>query len=273
MSAAGWKRGRRALARLGGVVLLLGLLAGLVLPVAAEVRTVEALGALPLDPNAPPKGPPRDAALRLALHDAVWRVALDELEGFDPEDEAWQEALAEALGKQPLDFATRFRVIEDRGERPALFSDYPGVETEYVVLVKVHVDSDRVRERLRAAGLLSLPSGDGRRYRVRVVLEDVGSYGAYQAVRTLLEEMGVRSAVPVEMERGRAVLEVDGTLSPDSLITALIRAAPPNLSLIPVGLDEDGIHLRARFVGSAAAPDPGAWPRGRPFDTREENRY
>ena len=246
---------------------------GLATPAAADVRRVEALGAVALDPDSPPAVEPRDAALRRALHDAVWRVALDELVGFDPADEASQDARAGALGKEPLDFATRFRVMEDRGERPALFSEEPGVESEYVVLVEVYVDRDKVRERLRAAGLLSLPSGDSRRYRVRVVLEEVGSYGAYQAVRTLLEELGARSAVPVEMERGRAVLEVDGSRSPESLVAALVRAAPPNLSVVPLGVDEEGVHLRARFLGGAAAPAPGAWTDAPAFDTPRANRY
>ena len=41
-----------------------------------------------------------------------------------------------ALGKNPLDYANRFRILEDRGERPALFTEIPGVSTEYVVLVE-----------------------------------------------------------------------------------------------------------------------------------------
>ena len=68
--------------------------------------------------------------------------------------------------------------------------------------------------------------------------------------------MGARSAVPVEMERGRAVLEVDGTRSPDALIAALVRAAPPNLSVVPLGVDDEGVHLRARFLGGPLRPIP-----------------
>lgn len=280
MSAPSGQGGRRE-SRLGAAALRRGaaavfaalLVAGLASPVVADVRRVEALGAVPLDPDSPPTQSPRDSALRRALHDAVWRVALDELVGFDPADESSQDALAEALGRDPRKFATRFRVIEDRGERPALFSEEPGIETEYVVLAEVHVDRDKVRERLRAVGLLSRPSGEARRYRVRIVLDEVGSYGAYQAVRTLLEELGARSAVPVEMERGRAVLEVDGSRPPDSLVAALVRAAPPNLSIVPLGVDAEGVHLRARFLGGAAAPDPGAWSDAPGFDTPGANRY
>lgn len=259
--------------RAGAAGLLALLLVALALPAGAEVRRVEALGAVALDPDQPPRVPPRDAALRRALHDAVWRVALDQLDGFDPSDDAAQDALAQALGDEPLDFATRFRIIEDRGEHPALFSEDPGVENEYVVLAEVHVDVDRVRQRLSAAGLLSAPSGDRRRYRIRVVLDEVGSYGAYQAVRTLLEEMGARSATPVEMERGRAVLEVDGTRSPDALAAALVRSAPPGLSVVPLGVDEEGVHLKARFLGGGMGAEVAPGPASRGFDTPEPNRY
>lgn len=241
---------RRPVGRL--LILALVLLAW---PATAEVRKVEALGVIPLDSEAPMRVPPRDAALRAALHDAIWRVALQELDGFDPADEEAQMALAEALGDEPLDYATRFRVLEDRGERPALFSEAGGAETEYVVLVEVHVETGRVKQRLSAAGLLAAPSGDVQRYRVLVILEQVESYGAYQAVRTLLEEMGARSALPVEMEPGRAVIEVEDRRAPDELLAALVRSAPPNLSVVPLGVEGRSVRLRARFLGGPASFD------------------
>lgn len=256
--------------------LLLGLAAVLLWAGAAgaEVVRIEALGAVPLDPDAPTHGAPRDAALERALNDAVWRVALDQLPGFDPSDELAQARLAQALGDEPRDYVNRFRILEDRGKRPALFSDAPGVESEYVVLVEVHVDRDRVAKRLRDAGLLATPSGERRHYRVRVVLEDVETYGTYQAVRTLLEEIGARSALPVEMERGRAVLVVDGTRPPDQLLAALVRAAPPDLSVVPLGADDESLRLRARFLGATpAAPEPGGRAAARGFDTDDPNRY
>jgi hypothetical protein len=66
---------------------------------------------------------------------------------------------------------------------------------------------------------------------------------------------------------------VDGTRSPDALIAALVRAAPPNLSVVPLGVDDEGVHLRARFLGGAASTDLGARPGSRAFDTPEANRY
>ena len=73
-------------------------------------------------------------------------------------------------------------------------------------------------------------------------------------MRTLLEDIGVHSAVAVEMQKGRAVIEVDGQRSPDELMAALVRAAPPNLRLVPVGTDGDTLRLRARFLDTPAAP-------------------
>ena len=50
---------------------------------AADVRMLEAVGAIPLRPDDPPTTPPRDAALRKALSDAVSRVALEMLPNVD----------------------------------------------------------------------------------------------------------------------------------------------------------------------------------------------
>ena len=237
----------------------------------AEVRTVEAVGAVPLDPNTPAQQPPRDAALNRALAEAVWRVALEELPDFDSATQ--EEALRAALGGDPLEFATRFRILEDRGERPALFTEDPTVTTEYVVVTEVHVDADRVRKRLARSGLLVAPSGDRPRRRVRVEILDLRSYASYVAVRTLLEELGLRTPVPVEMERGRAVLQVEADRPPSQLLTDLVRAAPANLSLVPVGSDEESLRLRARFLGADAAEGPEGWPPPAAIDTQHQNRY
>jgi hypothetical protein len=216
----------------------------------AEVRPVEAVGAVPLDPDKPMQRPPRDAALDRALVEAVWRVAVEELPDFDADRQ--EEALRTALGTDPLEFATRYRILEDRGERPALFTEDPTVKAEYVVLAEVHVDADRVRERLVRARLLVTPSGDRPRWPVRVEIVELRSYASYVAVRTLLEEMGLRAPVPVEMERGRAVLQVEADRPPAQLLADLVRAATANLSLVPIGSDAESLQVRARFLGMAA---------------------
>jgi hypothetical protein len=251
------------------------LAAALWLPAAAgaEVRVVEALGFAPVSGARRSGPPPRDAALRVALGEAVWSVAAAEIDAFDPESRAAE--VRAALGDQPLDYASRFRIVEDRGERPALFSEDPAVETEYVVLVEASVDVDRVRRSLRRAGLLGAPAGDGPRHRVRLELVDCQDYATYQAVRGLLEEIGVRSALPVEMEAGRAVLEVQGTRPGPELLEALVRSAPPDLEIQALASDAETARLRARRIApeppetepAAPGPDPGA------FDTPESNRY
>jgi hypothetical protein len=233
---------------------------------AGEVRVVEAIGFVPVAGGTQrAAAAPRDAALRVALAEAVWSVAAEEIDSFDPETRASE--VRAALGDQPLDYASRFRIVDDRGERPALFSEDPGIQTEYVVLVEASVDVDRVRRSLRRAGLLGAPAGDGQRHRVRIELIDCRDYATYQAVRGLLEQIGVRSALPIEMEAGRAVLEVEGTRAGEELLEALVRGAPPDLEIQALPSDADTARLRARRIAveppqtGAAAPgtDPGAF--------------
>ncbi len=235
---------------------------------ATDNRRLEALGAAPMETHRASRSSPRDVALRRALQGAVWRVAVEQLDtaGATTKD----ATLAAALGKDPLVYATRFRVIEDRGERPALFSDDPKVENEYVVLAEVYVDVDRVRERLVSTGLMRLPSGEAADVRTRVTLVDVRSWAEIQAVRTLLGEIGARSAIPVDLERGRAVLAVESSLSPAALVRALIAAAPPELRLEPLKGGPDGLELRARFLETSGPNQPA---RASPFDTSEPEGY
>jgi hypothetical protein len=240
---------------------LLGLVA---VPAGAEIRSVEAVGAAPLYADRPATQAPRDVALQRGLAEAVRQVALDELTEFDPV--GGDEALAAALGDEPLDYVTRFRILEDRGERPALFTEDAEATREYVVMAEVHVDVERVRNRLVRAGLVGPPSGEGERRRVRLVLEDLGDYAALQAVRALLLDLGARSALPLELERGRAVLEVEARRSPRELLLDLQRAAPPELLLFPLGSDDDSARLRARLRDAPAA-DAAA------IDTTNPNRY
>jgi len=235
-------------------------------PAAAEVRKVEAVGAIALGTANTPSNP-RDAALQAALLEAVRRVAFEMVPDLDPIED--QQEIDAALGAQPQQLATRYRIIDDRGERPALFVDDPDAETEYAVIVEVQVDTDRVRELLAEAGLLA-PSGDGRRVRIRLEIRDVESYAVYTALRTLLDEVGVRSAVPVEMERGRVVLDVDGDREGEELLEDLLRAAPDNLTILPIDSDYDRLTLRARFRSAPAAPAGAPAPA---IDTPRRNRY
>jgi len=227
-------------------LLLLGLAAGAAS--GAEERTVEGVGVVALKGAAkPPAGPPRDAALRAAIGEAVRQVAFDLLPHLDPA--AIAPAVDAALGSDPRVYANRFRIVEDRGEGPALLSGEPGVETEYVMVVQAQVDVARVRQRLESANLLMPPAAnDAPRERLRVVIEDLDGYPGYQAVRTLLDDLGVRGAVPVEMERGRAVLEVESRIPPGELLDSLVRSAPPELRIEPVASTAASLTLRARFL-------------------------
>jgi hypothetical protein len=223
---------------------------------AADLRSTEAVGAVPLHTDARPATPPRDAAVQKALSEAVRRVALELLSDQDPAEV--EPRLDAELGKDPLVYITRFRTLEDRGERPVLFSDDPVAKTEYVVVVEASVDAGRLRERLARAGLLAAPAGEVRRYHVRLEAEGLEDHAAYRALReTLLEGVGVRSALPIEIERGRAVLDVDGELAGDALLAALVRAAPPGLTLTALEASPERLHLR---VALAPEPTPASVP-------------
>jgi len=214
----------------------------------AEERVVEGVGAVPVKGGSKGAGgAPRDAALRAAIGEAVRQVALELLPHLDPA--AIGPAVEQALGPDPRAYANRFRIVEDRGEGPAMLVDEPGVETEYVMIVQAQVDVARVRQSLERAGLFVPPEReDSQRAHLRVVIEALDGYAGYEAVRTLLDDLGARGAVPVEMERGRAVLEVDSRIPPRELLDSLVRSAPPELRIEPIASDAASLTLRARFL-------------------------
>jgi hypothetical protein len=263
---------RRAASRLAPALLLAAMLpAGMV--AAADVRRIESVGVVPIDPGNARRNAPRDAAVRAAVARGVESVALALLpEGWerqvaDPEVGQTtgppgdvEPLLASALGSDAFDYATRFRILEDRGIRPALLTKDPGAEKEYVVLVEVFVDADRIGERLQAAGLIGTPAGQDSAY-VRLVLEGLDSFGAYDALRrTLLEDPAVRSALPVELSAGRAVLEVDSSYDAESLGTALVARSGNGLRVVPVERDGQTLTLLVDYqpppTDRAAEPPP-----------------
>ncbi len=221
---------------------------------AGEIRRVESVGAIPLGPEITLKGPPRDAAVRAALRDAALRLALDLLSAdFDPIEA--ESAILEALGDDPFQYATRFRILEDRGEGPALFVDDPEVESEYIVVVEAHLDLDRIRQRMATQGLVA-PAGEARRVQVRVVMEGLGTYEEFQSLRRILvEDLGVRSAVPMEMQRGRIVLKVVSDRKGPELLDDLLAVLPPELQIVPVASDDKTLRFRV-WEGSGPAANP-----------------
>ena len=123
------------------------------------------------------------------------------------------------------------------------------------MVVEAFIDAERVRERLAQSGLLQQPSGDGPLSRIRLVVEGLESHAAYASLRAaLVDGAGARSALPVEMERGRAVLEVQADRDPDALVAALLRSAPPGLRVTPIDTGRDHFTVRVDWVGGEPAP-------------------
>lgn len=189
-------------------------------PARAEIRRLEVVGAVSADPDDRGDAPLAQAALQDALREAVARVAQGLLVGPDgsvPEFDA-----AAVLGSDPTDYAVRFRILEDRGERRALLVTEPGVAREYVVLVEAHVDVERVRGRLQAAGLLQGvgPAEGATRFSLEVL--ELRSARAYTALRrALLDRAGADQVQLRELEPGRALLRVRSGAGAQATVRAL----------------------------------------------------
>jgi hypothetical protein len=231
------------------------------LPALAQQQRVESLGVAPIERGDPS---PRDSALRAAVRAAVAKAAASMLPaGYAAptppvDDEAAQRDpngwLAERLGEDPFAYVTRFRILEDRGRRPAMFSADRDVEYEYVVMAEVHLDLDAIRARMEKIGLAE-HSGRGPARQVQIVVEGLTGYPPLERVReTLARDRGVRSVVPTEFSRGRAVLAVDSDRGADALVADLTRRAPEGLSVVPVDGGPDRATIRVEWRPPATAP-------------------
>jgi hypothetical protein len=243
----------------------------------AEIRRLEAVGTVPVHPGIQ-KNSLRDAARDAGLAEAVRRVARDQLDparssevlaraptagsAQRPDAESRLDAvLDEALGARALDYLSRFRILEDRGPRASLFSEEGGAESEYVVVVEALVDSDRVRARLERRGLPLVPEVpiEARRLTLEIVdLQDFRSLG--QLSRVLAERLRMAAATPVEMQRGRAVLEVPSERDAAGLAIQLRDAAAPELAVEIVRAEGHHLVLRLRPSATAAAPPASSPP-------------
>ncbi len=254
-------------------------------PVAAarDVVRVESVGAAAVRSDS---ASPRDAAVRKALLGAVQQIAEgllatgaeDEFgegpgDAEDLESDALENTeLQRILGNEPLEYATRFQVVEDRGEGPALFVSDPNVETEYVVIVSVFVDRDRIRERLARAGIALAPVGQEPRIRSFLILEDLGEYWVYAEIRrVLLEELKMHSAIPRQFTPGRAVLELSAAQSPREYLGSLQRSLSDRMELVPLSVEADEMRLRVEIF-DRRPPDEGS-DESQPIDTLGPNRY
>ncbi len=227
----------------------------------AEVRRIEEVGAVSIRSGAR-GGDARDAAMQAALQQAVLRVARSFLmESDQPAAGDIDDAALEAvLGKRMVPYTSKFRVLEDRGERPAMFAE-KGAATEYVVVVEVHVEADRVEQRLMDEGLLARDPLAGTVSRVILELRGVEAYGAVAAVRELLvERLGATSAVPKSFERSVAVIEVElpgASADAPGLTEQMAAQGPPVLLLRPVEVDDMSAVLDVTWRPEKAAGAAG----------------
>lgn len=216
------------------------LLVGLAGSASAEVRILEVVGAVPLDEKTRTKGIPKDRAIDEALWEGVSRVADDLLmDSILPESPEGVDPVREALGSDMVPYTRSFRIVDDQGERPSLFTEHPDAATEYVVVVEVQVEAERVRERLVAAGLLET-GGLTALKGIRVEVRDLTAYPGYEQFVALLkeDEVGAASVSPLEFDHGRAILQVEAEWGAAELLEKLLAAAPATLRIRPIDIDE-----------------------------------
>ncbi|MCC6642068.1 MAG: hypothetical protein IT386_12985 [Deltaproteobacteria bacterium] len=252
----------------------------------AEQRWVEAAGVARAEPGEGRGGPGRQAALRAALAEAVQQVAVELLvasetaAGKPPADPAaLAERAARTLGGDPTIYVARYQIREDRGVQPRLLLADADAKAEYQLVVMAQVDVAKVRQKVGAraapaaeeAAAAPKPPADeaapdpekpatGEISRVRLEIEQVASYGEYAAVRgALLGKLGARSAMPIELSRGRAVLDVESPVAAAELAGALRRAlagGPVGIEALPpaAGAPPEQIRVRIRSATQAIPP-------------------
>ncbi len=238
------------MSRAGAVALLLGLavaLGGLPSAAVAERVRTDAVGVVPAGPGA------RQAALQAGVREAVLLVAVELAREAGARTEA-RDVLGSALGADLLPYAVQYALIEDRGERPAQLVQQPGVDREYVVLVEVQVERERVRDALIRSGLLGAPTELGVRS-LWITLEGVDAWPTWERLRRALAARG-GALHPVEFSRGIVIAELQTDESNEALLERLRRAVGSTLDLRLEG-SEPG-SLRLRVVASAPTDDiPG----------------
>jgi hypothetical protein len=146
--------------------------------------------------------------------------------------EAEDQMIRKALGREMVSFTKSFRIVEDQGERPALFTDDPDVATEYVVLLEVQVETDRVRARMEAAGLLD-PLEASELKGIQLEVLGLTHYLGYRALLDVLgsDTVSAEAVFPRNFSSGRVVLSVQGEWAVEELLGRLKAAAPENLHI------------------------------------------
>lgn len=262
-------RRKLRLGALAGVGLLLAM-GPVPIAWADEPQRVEVVGSHPIRESERAKINPRDQAIEQALWEGVSRVALTLLEdegaeeaptSDPPEEGGWaagDEAASSAettdhtarfrkvFGTRILPYTRSYRIVEDRGERPVLFSDDPGVRSEYLVVVDVAVDVDRVRDELARAGLLAATSGlPIERRTVTLELVGIRRYpGLQRVVETLRQQLGAARIETLEFSPARQLLRLESPLEPEELAARLERLDSAELILDPVEVDREAGRIR-----------------------------
>jgi hypothetical protein len=267
-------------------------------PAASDVRQLESVGVVPVNPKTRASAPLRDRALQVALTDGVSRVARELIvsEGIPVDDggdsgngaqrpsgedpgadgrPAWDgegpppaagngvtaEELGEILGANPVDYTTHFRILEDRGEQPALFAGQGQFATEYQLVVEVHVDVERVRSELVGAGLLRPELTLPESSGIRMELHGISSYPGYRALRSLLlERLGISAVSPVEFTRERILVELTAEDSDFDLLARLVQEGPPTFEISPLESDGQVMRLVVKWDPAAEGRESTEWP-------------
>ena len=230
----------------------------------AAARTLESVGAVGVRDG--DRRDPKQRAVAAALREAVHRVAEELLVDavLADEDEEAPEGpdLAAVLGNDMVAYTTRYKILEDRGIGPAMFVEEAGVSTEYVVVAEVQIEVDKVRERLVREGLLDAEASPLAVGNVLLEVEGLRVYPALEDLRAyLVESLGVRSATPVRLERGRTVLAVGTPLDAEDLVARLERSAPPHLAIVPLAARGAEARIGVRWTpASGDAPANGGLP-------------
>ena len=237
-----------------GTLVLLGVSA---LPAQAELRVLEVVGAVPVSESGARSKMPKEQAIDEALLEGVSRVAqefLSEADPTSPQGSDQRERLRAVLGSDMVPYTRSFRIVEDQGERPVLFTEHPDAATEYVVVVSVEVETERIREQLIRAGLLA-EEGQGivQGYELRVT--GVRHYLGYQALVELLESeaVGVKIIVPREVGSESLSLAVQADFDAVMLLERLRAAAPSNLEIHSEGPTEKDPSQAAGDLGGGSA--------------------
>lgn len=181
------------------------------------------------------------------------------------------ERLAElrgALGTDMLPYIRSYRILDDRGELPVLFAEQVGVDFEYVVLVEILVDEERVVAALEKAGLIQSAGDAVVAGWLELELVGLTRYAGLEAVLRLLRgPVGATRVEPLEFSVGRQLLAVEGPLGLEDLAVRLTELAGEGLVLAPLAVDpiRGRIRIQASWEPMEDAPAEVADP---PPDTR-----